>query len=760
MSRFREIRTLAIAVSVVGLSLLYSGCSPQQHFYLTSKGREKAHYIDKGLQIDYPDTKVPSTPEVCHAMEPFTLSNPNPSQIYDMTLEEAIRTALANSKVIRSLNTVSFSQQGVAGVPSVLLSNPLAVGTIYDPALVESDPRYGVEAALSAFDAQYQGYLGWTKSDEMTNRYGLPSSQTDTMAFQNTIQKTAAPGTTYYVKNDNFYNWDNTSVGSGGKQWPSSWSAYIEGGLVQPLFQGNGMQFNRIAGPNATPGFYSGPLIARISADMSLTDFEMNARNLVAQVEEAYWNLYYSYHYLESVKAGRDSALATWQQIYAFYQHGHPRGTAKNEAQSKQTYYQFLGQLQAAQSNVFKAENMLRYIIGWSVTDGRLIRPVDEPTIAPLQLDWNSIVCEALIRSPELRKQKWVVKQRELELIAAKNFLMPRVDFIANYRFNGMGEQLINPDNNRVNAYGQMFNGDHAGWTMGFQASVPFGFRKELAGVRNAELNLAKGRSILQAQEEELTFQLADSIRELDRHYNLSRTNLNERIAAQAELDATEAAFEAGTTTIDQVLDAMRRLSSSEAAYYRSVVDYNIAITTLHQRKGSLLEYNNVGLTEGPWPNKAYFDARKQARKRDASHRLNYGFTRPQVVSRQQHAQYQNGYYNSMNYDAAPGEEVIPSAPSIDNGIPTEAPKRPEIDTRVIETSVPTTSSTQAARPSADAMSVRNVPAASPLVTSAANTNVRPTQAMPAAYHQVAKPVSPAASNNRYIQTNSPLPAF
>ncbi len=39
-------------------------------------------------------------------------------------------------------------------------------------------------------------------------------------------------------------------------------------------------------------------------------------------------------------------------------------------------------------------------------------------------------------------------------------------------------------------------------------------------------------------------------------------------------------------------------------------------------------------LAEGPWPAKAYYDARQRARQRDAGHFMNYGFTRPGVFSR------------------------------------------------------------------------------------------------------------------------------
>jgi hypothetical protein len=41
-----------------------------------------------------------------------------------------------------------------------------------------------------------------------------------------------------------------------------------------------------------------------------------------------------------------------------------------------------------------------------------------------------------------------------------------------------------------------------------------------------------------------------------------------------------------------------------------------------------------VFLAEGPWPGKAYFDAHRRARQRDASLYLDYGHSRPGVFSR------------------------------------------------------------------------------------------------------------------------------
>ncbi len=65
--------------------------------------------------------------------------------------------------------------------------------------------------------------------------------------------------------------------------------------------------------------------------------------------------------------------------------------------------------------------------------------------------DWNEVHTEALMRSVELRQQKWRIKQRELELMASKNLLLPRLDVNARYRWLGLGDEWWNRDGNAYN---------------------------------------------------------------------------------------------------------------------------------------------------------------------------------------------------------------------------------------------------------------------------------------------------------------------
>ena len=113
-------------------------------------------------------------------------------------------------------------------------------------------------------------------------------------------------------------------------------------------------------------------------------------------------------------------------------------------------------------------------------------------------------------------------------------------------------------------------------------------------------------------------------------------------------------------------MDAQRSLAQAESDYFRSVTNYAKSISQVHFRKGSLLEYNGVYLTEGPWPAKAYFDARRRARSRSAALYLDYGFTYPKVLSRGPNPQFSGQVMGA--------EEMPANAPASAPGTPAKQP--------------------------------------------------------------------------------------
>jgi outer membrane protein TolC len=640
-----DVAGLALAIFLAALL----GCQPSEPFYLRHVDRDLSHYNAVANTIEYPDVETNRLTDVSGANRPFSLTNNEPRQIWNLALEQAVQIALTNNRVMRTIGGQ------VQGPPDFLLRNPQLVPTVYDPALAESNPNTGVEAALSAFDTRFNASLMWQRVDSPNNWYRfdglglvLPfEDREDIGAFNATLSKTTATGAEFSISHDVDYAKTNlfNNVLTG---YPADWNVKLTAEMRQPLLQGGGIDFNRIAGPGARVGQYNGVVLARINTDIALADFEMGVRNLVSDVETAYWELYFAYRGFDAQLAGRESALSSWRKIASLARIGARGGEAEREAQAREQYFTFRSTAERALNSLYVTEAKLRYLMGIAATDGRLIRPQDDPATAKIVFDWNDVLNEGLVRSVELREQKWVVKRRELELVAAKNFLLPRLDLLAQYQWLGMGNELDGSgtlDSNTftqppgtqppdTNAYRTLTSGQFQQWQLGFQLSMPLGFRREMAGVRNAELQLTKERAKLQEQELELSHQLAFAIRDLEANYVLSETNFNRRIAAQHEVEAVSRAYENDTVTIDRVLDAQRSLAAAESEYYRSLVDYNRSISQVHFRKGSLLEYNGVYLAEGPWPAKACFDARRRARAREAGLHFDYGFSKPDVISR------------------------------------------------------------------------------------------------------------------------------
>ncbi|HID76423.1 MAG TPA: TolC family protein, partial [Planctomycetaceae bacterium] len=411
-------------------ALLLAGsiaCRPQQPFFFYEDG-DLSHYVGMATDIEYPDVDVASLDDVEQAQPPFTLDNQmlDESKLWDLPLEEAVRIALENSKVIRLLDP-AFNPDGR------LLASSRAVTTIYDPALSESDPRFGVEGALAAFDAAFSTNIFWEQNDAPRNGFlspavpGLASFgvfQQDLGTFQAQISKLNATGGRTTIRHNVNYDSNNANdLTPGLRQFDSDWNVNVEAEIRQPLLQGAGVQFNRIAGPGSIPGFYNGVMIARLRTDQSLVDFEAAVRNLASDVERAYWELYLRYRVLDVMIEARDRALGIWQKAQARLAVAGLFETT-SEARARYEYFQFRSQVEDALNAVYQGEANLRYVMGIAPNDGRLIRPITEPTTAKVEFDWSDVQAEALVRSPELRRQKWVIKQRELELIAAKNYLL------------------------------------------------------------------------------------------------------------------------------------------------------------------------------------------------------------------------------------------------------------------------------------------------------------------------------------------------
>ena len=630
MSELNSVRPIIAATCLIAVV----GCFRQGAEVAYLGKRPLNYYEDVATKIAYPTVDEPTADPVTFSEPPRTLRDVGDDEVRDMTLAEAIHLALVNNEVIRVAGTL-----GSASNP--ILNNPDSVTSIYDNGIQETGVLFGgrgVEAALAAFDTNLTASMMWGNNETIANNpfFGATSGATltqDTGNFSAALTKNLGNGDQFTVSHEVNYTASNVS----NQLFPSSYAGNLQAAYRKPLLAGAGTEFTRIAGPIATSfqgisGVSQGVSISRINSDISVADFEIAVRNLLADVERTYWELHLAYRVYD--------ALRSWREAKAKLEAGGVRNfKPSDEAQARDRYFETRAAAESALASIYSNEVRLRRMLGMAVNDGAVIRPVDEPTVAEFIPDWHLSVTEALLHRAELRQQKWRIQSAELQLKAAKSLTRPRLDFVSSYQVNGFGDDLLsyqkgpNDDERFDSVYSTMAANNQNGWSLGLQMTMPIGFRQAHAQVRNIELRLAKARAVLNTQEIDISHELALSFQDLAQNYAQSQSNLNRWLAAKRRVELFESEVRTGTATLDLLLRAQASLAAAEIEYYQSLVAYNMAIMNIHLRKGTLLRHNSVHVMEDSWEPEAYADALRHAWARS------YGFggkrkkTQPEVFS-------------------------------------------------------------------------------------------------------------------------------
>ncbi len=588
--------TTAIFAFTLLVPVMLIGCITSHHSSGKNSGCVTGDSGSAYLTIESPTL----CDQACERVDEFsagpppTLRNYEQLEPWNMTLEEAVQLTLSNTKVLDRLG-------------GRVIAGPQGTATIYDPAIQATDPFSSAEAALSAFDAQYFGSANHSHDEQFVNNPFFGSGSTYSGNVNSGLSKTTASGTMFTLRNTNSYNRNPSPFFT----ISSIWTTDVVAEVRQPLLRNRGTVVNRISGPNAQPGQYNGVLIGRIREDVSLADFEASVRDLVRDVVANYWELYFAYQELDTRIGARDAARDVWQNRKARLDSG--IGRIDDEAQARQQYFQFQLQVDnslvgpsAAGSGVYGAERELRRLMGLPTADGRLIRPATEPTLAEVIFDWESAQQSAMARRVELRRQKWLVRQRELELCAAKNLALWQVDLVANYGARGTGDDLFGSSSiSGDGALQELFGGELDNWLVGLDIQGPVGNRRGHLAIQNAELSLCREKALLREQQRQILHNLGAAYAEVDRTFMAIKSVYNNRDAVQEELAPKRKRVEAGEDDVFFLLEAQQRATTIESGLHRTITDYNLALLNFAYQEGNLLSQFNIDLLEDAWCNPA-----------------------------------------------------------------------------------------------------------------------------------------------------------
>ena len=360
--------------------------------------------------------------------------------------------------------------------------------------------------------------------------------------------------------------------------------------LTQPLLRNFGFRVNRRE-----------IIIAQNNMEMSNSQLNQALLDTVYSVEEAYWNLVFSIEDLkvkqQSLDLARDLLKKNRREVEVGTLAPIEILSAEAEVATREA------DILQAESLVNNNEDALLTIINLD-TDGDIrsirINPVDMPSNTRTDISLDEALKTAMDSRPDLESLRWVIKNRDLDFMYAKNQLLPVLSLDASYWSPGIsGTQILYQDNNPLtdNVVGTIPGGSsealkdamkfrYTNWSAGLTLTLPLDTLLTRAFYAQAKINLEQSKLRLQNQEQQIFLEVSNGVRAVQTDYKRIQAYKAARELAEKKLEAEEKKLKVGLTTNYLVLQYQRDLENARSAELRAVIDYNLSIARLNRTMG------------------------------------------------------------------------------------------------------------------------------------------------------------------------------
>ena len=541
-----------------------------------------------------------------------------------MTLRECIALALEQGNVgVQSPNNFGQKNENVDQFSGRTVGGTDAIRAFaVDPAVAAAE----IERSLSRFDTRWVNTVQWQKLDQPVAAQFLSfQNSRDAATFSSTLAKPLPTGGTIGITASTDYSKFSQQSSSQTALVNPNYTPRLQIAIEQPLLRLFGVEINQISniGPltegsqvfqGIRPGGGSGTegiLITRIRLDQAKADLEARINYMLVNVEAAYWNLYASYYNLYAQEEGLRQAFEGYRFTLIRVLNGTDPPQRLDQIQAQ--FHRFQRNVYQARGTVLESERQLRGLLGLRSDDGTRVLPIDEPNLAPYKPDFHEAANDAVALRPELMLARQDLKFQQLNLMLQKNLRRPDLRGYASYDVAGLGTRLGGATNNDLgngnlspgNAFGSLADNRFNSWTIGFRLDVPLGFRDANGLVRQAQLSMT--RSYVQLRDAELKaieYLSLQYRRVIQTHAEIAPARA-ERESLQAYVARIREKIRIGAYTSDEFLSLLtvqQQLAGAVATESQAIANYNIALASFEFAKGTVQQYNNVSIGEGPLP--------------------------------------------------------------------------------------------------------------------------------------------------------------
>jgi outer membrane protein TolC len=353
--------------------------------------------------------------------------------------------------------------------------------------------------------------------------------------------------------------------------------------------------------------------VARRNMDISRVEFEQSVINTVQAVESAYWNLVYAIDNLKvkqhSLKLAQDLLDQTRTRVRI--------GTSApiDIVQSEATVASREVDIIVAENQVGNAGDVLKGLMGFENPEdwkSRIV-PTDALGVTTTTASLDDSISRALQNRPELRQRQLETQISQINLLSAKNGVLPQLDFSLRYGLAGVGgtQTIFDPTTGKPigtvsggwdDPLSQIVNRKYNNWGAQVNFSVPLRNTTARANLVQARFGASSARQNTALTQQGIISDVRTAVRGLEASARGITAAAKSRELAERNLDAEQKKFDNGMSTAFNVVKIQDDLASAQAAELQSRVYYRQAEAVYRAAVGSLLETMGVRIRDEKQP--------------------------------------------------------------------------------------------------------------------------------------------------------------
>jgi len=343
-------------------------------------------------------------------------------------------------------------------------------------------------------------------------------------------------------------------------------------------------------------GFGFGATTAQLR--IAMTDRRSSEWQFKQSVIDTVTNVMFAYYDLAFAQAQLRAALESRALAAQLVEENIKRN--KVGSMSEFDVIQARGRLANREDGILQAQQFIRIrenALKALITDDRAASLLDwrielaSPALPPVVVvDAAVDFLQALKHRPDYQQATLAVKRGDINYRYQRNQLLPRVDLVGSYGYNGY-------DTSAGVSRRMVRDEDYRAYSYGVQVTIPLSFTTERGRYRAARFQLRQAEARLQRFEQDIVVQIGNAAGQIaTARQRVAATRAARELGVQT-LNAEVKRLRVGTSNTFYVLQQQEILTSLEISAAAALADYQKALADYDRLLGATLEKLNISVS-------------------------------------------------------------------------------------------------------------------------------------------------------------------